>query len=70
MFREPTVRTAELLDLLPDKDIAMINTIVKKFVLAWDPDYTKVTPKEREILDRSDEELRNDIFVTEDDVWS
>ena len=36
----------------------MVFEMIKKFVLAWDPDFTKLTPKERMELEkiRSDQE--------------
>ena len=35
-----------LVTLLPESDQNMIYELVKKFILAWDPDYTKLTPQE------------------------
>lgn len=41
---------------------------IKKLVLAWDPDYTKVTPAEKKEL----EEVENDIIkngtISHDDI--
>lgn len=36
----------------------------------WDPDYTKVTAKERELLEKSDLEMKSGDFVSEKDFWS
>ena len=41
----------------------------KKAIIAWDPDFTKVTPEEREILEKSDSEMKNGEYVTEEDFW-
>ena len=39
--------------------------LIKKIVLAWDPDFTKLTPAERREL----EEAENDTeFFTDDDI--
>lgn len=48
----------------------LVNALVKKLVIAWDPDFTKVTPKERELLEKSDFEMKNGDFVSEEDFWS
>ena len=40
-------QTAELLATLPEDEILLVNSLVKKLVMAWDPDYTKMTPAER-----------------------
>ncbi len=37
---------------------------IKKLVLAWDPDFTKVTPEERELIERAE----NSGFVDEKDI--
>jgi hypothetical protein len=69
MLKATTLQTAELLDVLPDEDISIVSALVKKLVLAWDPNFTKVTPKERELLEKADEEIKNGDFVSEEDFW-
>lgn len=70
MLKAVTLETAKLLDILPDEDISIVNALIKKLILAWDPDYTKVTSKEKELLDKNDVEMKNGEFVSEDDVWN
>ena len=41
---------------------------IKGFVLAWDPDYTKVTKSEAERLDRAMEEFKNEEVVDSEDI--
>ena len=38
--------TAKMLDMLPADDQRFAYEFVKKLVLAWDPNFTKVTPDE------------------------
>lgn len=38
--------TARMIDMLPLEDQRFAYEFVKKLVLAWDPDFTKVTPEE------------------------
>jgi len=42
------IDTAKMIDILPADDQRFAYEFVKKLVLAWDPDYTKVTPAEAE----------------------
>ena len=70
MLKASTLQTAELLDILPDEDISIVNALVKKLVIAWDPDFTKVTPRERELLEKPDFEMKNGDFISERDFWS
>lgn len=37
---------ARMVDMLPEADQEFARAFVKKLVLAWDPDFTKVTPEE------------------------
>ena len=38
---------AELMDALPESDQQLAYELIKKMVLAWDPDFTKVTASEQ-----------------------
>ncbi|SEF38694.1 hypothetical protein [Lachnospira multipara] len=70
MLKAKTLQTAVLLDVLPDEDILLVNALIKKLVIAWDPDFTKVTARERELLEKSDSEMKNGDFVSEEDFRS
>ena len=55
---EMVKEAAELMEVLPDADKSFALQMIKKLVLAWDPDFTKLTPEERRELEeaRADEE--------------
>ena len=61
---ELAMKTAQLLDMLPESDQDFAYEFVKKLVRAWDPDYTKVTPQEAREL----EEAEASGFVDEEDI--
>ncbi|MCI9509044.1 MAG: hypothetical protein HFF10_04775 [Angelakisella sp.] len=64
---ELAMKTAQLLDMLPESDQDFAYEFVKKLVRAWDPDYTKVTPQEAREL----EEAEASGFVDEEDIdWN
>lgn len=42
-----TREAARLMDVLPESDKVFAYEFIKKPVLAWDQDYTKVTPDEK-----------------------
>lgn len=46
-----TREAARLMDVLPESDKVFAYEFIKKPVLSWDPDYTKVTPDEKEKID-------------------
>ncbi len=51
---EKVMRIAEMTDMLPEQDQSLAYKLIKKLVLAWDPDFTKVTPKERRELEEAE----------------
>ena len=52
-----TVREAsELMAALPDAEQSFALELIKRLVLAWDPDFTKVTAQERLELNRARED--------------
>jgi len=63
-------RVAQMVDMLPDDEQVFAYEFVRRLVLAWDPDYTKVTPTEAAALRKADEEYkRGDILNHSDINW-
>ena len=56
--------TARMIDMLPADDQRFAYEFVKKLVLAWDPDFTKVTPEEAARIKAAEESG----FVLESDI--
>ncbi len=65
---EITKEIAYLVDMLPAQDQNLAYELVKKMVLAWDADFTKLTPLERQRLDIAEMEINNGDFVTHDSI--
>ena len=58
---------ARMVDMLPDREQDLAFELVKRMVLAWDPDFTKVTPEEAARIKAAEESG----FVAEEDVdWN
>ena len=55
---------ARLLDMLPDEDKNFAYQFIRKLVLAWDPDFTKVTPDEASQIDAAEKSG----FLAEQDI--
>ena len=47
-----------------------VDLIIKRLVLAWDPDYTKLTAAEKRSLEIADKEMKNGEFYTKEEVCS
>ena len=53
-----------MLDMLPEQEQNLAVELLKRIVLAWDSDYTKLTPKEAKELS----EAENSGYVDEEDI--
>lgn len=60
----------QLVDMLPESEQDFISEMIKRVVLAWDPDFTKVTDGERQRMEQAEQELKNGEYVAHEDVWS
>ena len=47
---EIAMNAAHMIDMLPDPDKNLAYELIKKLVLAWDPDFTKLTTEEAKQL--------------------
>lgn len=67
---EKTKEMFQLVDMLPESEQNFISEMIKRVVLAWDPDFTKVTDLERERMDVAQKELEQGEYISHEDVWS
>jgi hypothetical protein len=58
------IDTAKMIDMLPEADQRFAYEFVKKLVLAWDPDFTKVTPEEIKRIEAAE----NSGFVSDKEI--
>lgn len=54
-----TKQAIDLMEILPESEQNFALEFIKKLVLAWDPDFTKVTPSERVELEQAMKEIEN-----------
>ena len=59
---------ADMVDMLPETDQALAFELVKKLVLAWDPDFTKLTPAEKAELDKAAAEMETGNYVSDNAI--
>ncbi len=65
-----TVKQAiDMMEMLPEEEQRFAVEMLKRLVLAWDPDYTKVTPSERARMEIAEKELENGEYLTEEEMW-
>ena len=59
-----TKEITNMLDMLPESEQELAYEFVKRLVLAWDSDFTKVTDEERAKIEHAE----NSGFVSEEDI--
>ena len=57
-----------LMEILPESDQKFALEFIKKLVLAWDPDYTKVTPAERKVLEDAERDIAENGTISHDAI--
>ncbi|WP_294366210.1 hypothetical protein [uncultured Ruminococcus sp.] len=59
---------ASMVDILPENDQQLAYELVKKLLLAWDPDFTKVTPEEAAQLEEAERNFDKGETVSMDEI--
>jgi len=60
-------QTVTMLEMLPDQEQNLAMEIIKRLVLAWDPDFTRLTPDERARLESAED---GEYIDSEDIDWN
>lgn len=63
-----TKEAINLMEILPESDQNFALEFIKKLVLAWDPDYTKVTLAERKALEEAEKDIAENRIVSHDAI--
>ena len=60
-------QTVSMLEMLPTQEQNLALELIKRLVLAWDPDYTRLTPEERTRLETAE----NGEYIDSEDIdWN
>lgn len=59
---------ASMVDILPESDQQLAYELVKKLLLAWDPDFTRVTPEEAAQLEEAERSFDKGETVSIDEI--
>lgn len=57
-----------MVDMLPEEEQTLTYEFVKRIVLAWDPDFTKVTDYEREKIEEAEQEFERGEYFTHNQI--
>lgn len=61
----------DMIDMLPESEQKLAVEFIKRMVLAWDSDFTKLTPAERERLKQAEKEIADQETISHLDIdWN
>lgn len=60
--------SVKMLEMLPESEQELANQLIKRIVLAWDPDYTKLTPDEKKRLEEAEQRIDNGDYVRDNEI--
>ena len=60
--------SVRMLEMLPESEQELASQLIKRLVLAWDPDFTKLTPEERKRLEAADQRIDNGEYVKDSEI--
>ncbi|OON96033.1 MAG: hypothetical protein ATN36_06720 [Epulopiscium sp. Nele67-Bin005] len=63
-----TQQIIELLDILPEEEQTLAYEFLKRMVLAWDPDFVKLTPFEEIQLTQAMQSVEDGELYTDEDI--
>ncbi len=63
-----TKEAIDLMEILPESEQNFALEFIKKLVLAWDSDFTKLTSAEKKALEEASLEIRNGETVPHDAI--
>ena len=59
-----TQQIVKMYEMLPEHEQELTYETIKRFVLAWDPDFTKVTSDERKQIDNAEKSG----YISDEDI--
>lgn len=60
--------SVRMLEMLPESEQEFASQFIKRLVLAWDPDFTKLTYEERERLEAAEKRIDNGEYIKDSDI--
>lgn len=63
-----TKEAINLMEILPESEQNFALEFIKRLVLAWDSDFTKLTLKEKKELEDAEAEIRNGETVSHEEI--
>ena len=60
--------SVKMLEMLPESEQELASQLIKRLVLAWDSDFTKLTPEERKRLEAAEQRIDSGEYVKDNEI--
>jgi hypothetical protein len=60
--------SVKMLEMLPESEQEFASQFIKRLVLAWDPDFTKLTYEERERLEAAEKRIDSGEYIKDSEI--
>lgn len=60
--------SVRMLEMLPESEQELASQLIKRLVLAWDPDFIKLTPEEQKQLEAAEQRIDNGEYLKDSDI--
>ena len=60
--------SVRMLEMLPESEQELASQLIKRLVLAWDPDFTKLTPEELKQLEAAEQRMDSGEYVKDSEI--
>lgn len=60
--------SVKMLEMLPESEQEFASQFIKRLVLAWDPDFIKLTKEERERLEAAEQRIDSGEYVKDSEI--
>ncbi len=67
-MKQVVQESVRMLEMLPESEQELASQLIKRLVLAWDPDFTKLTPEEQKQLEAAEQRIDSGEYVKDSDI--
>ncbi len=60
--------SVKMLEMLPESEQELASQLIRRLVLAWDLDFTKLTPEEQKNLEAAEQRIDSGEYVKDSDI--
>lgn len=67
-MKQVVQESVRMLEMLPESEQELASQLIKRLVLARDPDFTKLTPEEQKQLEAAEQRIDSGEYVKDSDI--